>query len=48
MVLAGRANWYLPAWLDRVLPNINIEGAGFFDERDRRGEPEALAGPLQA
>jgi putative drug exporter of the RND superfamily len=21
----GRANWYLPAWLDRVLPHLSIE-----------------------
>jgi RND superfamily putative drug exporter len=27
MALMGRANWYLPAWLDRVLPNIDPHGA---------------------
>ncbi|PJJ71299.1 RND superfamily putative drug exporter [Diaminobutyricimonas aerilata] len=26
MALAGRAAWYLPKWLDRVLPNVDIEG----------------------
>jgi RND superfamily putative drug exporter len=25
MSLMGRANWWLPGWLDRVLPHINIE-----------------------
>ncbi|AXV09679.1 Integral membrane protein [Euzebya pacifica] len=26
MVLFDRANWYLPAWLDRILPHVDIEG----------------------
>ena len=26
MTLFGRANWWLPAWLDRVLPHIDAEG----------------------
>ncbi|WP_210506402.1 MMPL family transporter [Naasia sp. SYSU D00057] len=26
MALAGRAAWYLPKWLDRILPNVDIEG----------------------
>ena len=25
MELLGEANWYLPRWLDRILPNIHIE-----------------------
>ena len=27
MLLAGRANWWLPAWLDRVIPHLNVEGS---------------------
>jgi len=27
MNLLGRANWWLPAWLDRLLPRIDAEGA---------------------
>jgi RND superfamily putative drug exporter len=27
MSLLGRANWWLPAWLDRILPHLDIEGA---------------------
>ena len=27
MELLGARNWWLPAWLDRLLPNISIEGA---------------------
>jgi putative drug exporter of the RND superfamily len=28
MALLGRANWWLPRWLDRRLPNVSTEGAG--------------------
>jgi RND superfamily putative drug exporter len=27
MQLLGRVNWWLPAWLDRILPRVKIEGA---------------------
>jgi RND superfamily putative drug exporter len=30
MVLMGKANWYLPRWVDRLLPRISIEGAEYF------------------
>jgi len=33
----GRANWYLPRWLDRVVPRISIEGAEFFARRAQAG-----------
>ncbi|MEV6399771.1 MMPL family transporter [Streptomyces sp. NPDC051907] len=26
MVLLGERNWWLPAWLDRILPRVDIEG----------------------
>jgi RND superfamily putative drug exporter len=25
MHLSGRANWWLPGWLDRILPQVSIE-----------------------
>jgi hypothetical protein len=25
--LSGRANWWLPGWLDRILPHLSIEPA---------------------
>ena len=28
MHLAGPASWSLPAWLDRILPNLSIDGTG--------------------
>lgn len=35
MARLGRANWYLPRWLGRVLPRINIEGEEYFKARDQ-------------
>jgi putative drug exporter of the RND superfamily len=34
MARLGRWNWYLPRWLDRILPHISIEGAEYFKARD--------------
>ncbi len=28
LALAGRGAWWLPAWLDRILPDLDVEGAG--------------------
>jgi len=28
MALLGPAAWWLPRWLDRILPNVDIEGVG--------------------
>jgi RND superfamily putative drug exporter len=28
MVLLGEANWWLPRWLDRILPTVDLEGEG--------------------
>jgi RND superfamily putative drug exporter len=44
MVLMGRINWYIPRWLDRMLPHVSIEGAEFFHKRDRpvAKEPEPV------
>jgi putative drug exporter of the RND superfamily len=43
LALAGRHAWYLPRWLGRLLPNLDIEGAGIQREpRDataRESEP---------
>ena len=34
MALAGRAAWYLPRWLNRLLPNVDIEGEGLRHHRE--------------
>jgi putative drug exporter of the RND superfamily len=26
MELLGDRNWWIPKWLDRILPNIDVEG----------------------
>ena len=35
MFLMGRSNWWLPGWLDRLLPHVSIEGAEFFEADDQ-------------
>lgn len=34
MRLMGDANWWIPNWLDRILPTIDIEGEGSLPEPD--------------
>ena len=34
MILLGRANWWFPRWLDRLVPNFSIEGDEWFRRRD--------------
>jgi putative drug exporter of the RND superfamily len=41
MKLLGDANWWLPAWLDRILPTVDIEGPQ--PDRSTRPEPETAA-----
>ena len=53
MIEMGRANWYIPRWLERALPRISIEGAEFFERRERQRAAErerepALAGSAVA
>jgi RND superfamily putative drug exporter len=38
MVLMGKVNWWMPRWLDRVLPHVSIEGAEFFGATDGKAE----------
>jgi putative drug exporter of the RND superfamily len=47
MLLMGKANWYMPAWLDRVVPHLSVEGAHFWADRDRAAEAgsKPLPGP---
>jgi RND superfamily putative drug exporter len=41
MVLLGDANWWLPRWLDRLLPAMSFEGARIEHEAARRPAPVA-------
>jgi RND superfamily putative drug exporter len=36
MSLLGRGAWWLPRWLDKVLPNVDIEGEGLRAHLDER------------
>ena len=46
MILMGKVNWYMPRWLDRIVPRVSIEGAEFFENRDRHRAKQAQ-GELQ-
>jgi RND superfamily putative drug exporter len=53
MILMGKYNWWMPAWLDRIVPRVSIEGGEFFAKRDaaRARERELVtagAGPEQS
>ena len=41
MVLLGKRAWWLPRWMDRVIPHVSIEGEEYFARRD--AEAVALA-----
>ena len=45
MELLGERNWWLPRWLDRIIPHVNVEGADdLVDEElaeELAGEPDA-------
>jgi RND superfamily putative drug exporter len=36
MVLLGKRAWWLPRWLDRIVPHISIEGEEYFAQRDAK------------
>jgi putative drug exporter of the RND superfamily len=36
MVLLGKRAWWLPRWMDRLVPHISIEGEEYFAKRDAK------------
>jgi RND superfamily putative drug exporter len=48
MVLVGKANWYLPKWIDRAMPHVSIEGAEFFERRERQRKADGQRQPALA
>jgi uncharacterized membrane protein YdfJ with MMPL/SSD domain len=42
LVLAGAGSWWMPGWLDRILPHVDVEGAAV------RGAPAAVEAPSAA
>jgi RND superfamily putative drug exporter len=39
MVLLGRRAWWLPGWMDRLLPRVSIEGEEYFAKKDAKDVP---------
>ncbi|MDQ7905022.1 MMPL family transporter [Phytohabitans sp. ZYX-F-186] len=46
MALLDHRAWWLPRWLDRILPRVDVEGASL--ERDPLGAPEPEREPVPA
>ncbi|MGH1563941.1 MMPL family transporter [Mumia sp. DW29H23] len=42
MAIAGKSAWWLPKWLDRLIPNLDIEGDALAKRLGERSEPEAV------
>nr|WP_277605434.1 MMPL family transporter [Glycomyces sp. L485] len=45
MALLGRGGWWIPKWLDRILPNVDVEGEKLqrhLAETERADEPELV------
>jgi len=43
MVLLGKAAWWFPRWLNRIVPHFSIEGEEFFERRDAAAADEGKA-----
>ena len=48
MTLLGRANWWFPRWLDRIVPNFSIEGEEWFRARDEAARGAAAERPTRS
>ncbi|WP_018637804.1 MMPL family transporter [Parafrankia elaeagni] len=47
MALLGRSAWWMPRWLDRVLPNVDVEGTRLVDHGSpAQAAPDGLAPEL--
>ncbi len=45
LALTGRAAWHLPKWLDRILPNLDIEGSSL---HPATAAPDAMSPAVRA
>src|ERR1700743_464260 len=43
MELMGKWAWWMPGWLDRIVPHISIEGEQYFEARDAAAAAAASA-----
>jgi RND superfamily putative drug exporter len=48
MLMMGRVNWWMPGWLERIVPHVSIEGAEFFRARDEAARGARGAVPVGA
>ena len=44
MELLGDRNWWIPKWLDRILPRVHVEGRLDDDTEAPTAPPEELVG----
>ncbi len=47
MVLLGKRAWWLPSWMDRVIPHVSIEGEQYFAKKDAEAKPDEADVPAQ-
>jgi RND superfamily putative drug exporter len=47
MVLLGKRAWWLPGWLDKIVPHVSIEGEEYFARLDAE-KAAAVAAPVPA
>ncbi|MFE1025368.1 MMPL family transporter [Streptomyces sp. NPDC058818] len=40
LALLGKKAWWLPKWLDRALPNVDVEGEGLRTAEERGSDPD--------
>jgi putative drug exporter of the RND superfamily len=43
MEVLGRRSWWLPGFLDRAIPRVNVEGTGVFDDQVEAPTPAILS-----
>jgi RND superfamily putative drug exporter len=48
MELLGDRNWWLPTWLDRLLPHLHAEGLEVIDDETAASAPVVPAAPVPA
>ncbi|MET0559832.1 MAG: MMPL family transporter [Solirubrobacterales bacterium] len=48
MVLLGKRAWWIPGWLDKIVPHISIEGEEYFAKRDAAAAGKAVPAPAGA
>jgi RND superfamily putative drug exporter len=46
MELLGGANWWLPKWLDRILPRVHVESEHTIEEELAELEAESQRTPV--